>query len=933
MINRLKSNSIYVLVVIYLILYSSFVNAEEKIPFSDNVTMGVLDNGFKYYIRENNFPSNKVEFRLNVRSGSLNETEKELGIAHFVEHMAFNGTKNFPNNSIIKFMEEAGLVFGLDSNAYTSTDVTNYQLTIPADNKVLVEKAFAVMRDWADGITFDEKEVISERGVILEEERMRSDLRSRLAKQSKKELLKGSLYIERDPIGDRSIIKNADKSLVEGYYKKWYVPNNMSIVVVGDIKTEEAKKYIEKYFSSMKKNNTPKKADTNIPIIDGVRVNIISDKEAKGLNVTLSYFEKGVRPENYSNFKDLTLMQSSIAMLNKRITLKINEKKSNLLNFRGGVTQTNGGVRISSFNATFEKGTFDKSLIEFLTEIESVKRYGFNINELKEFKNGRITYLERAAKPDFRYESEKYAADICAYDSFGGYLTDFSQDKVLFERFFNDTNLTSFNRAFKELTSSPSVLLTVTIPESDLGKININTEIFKKIINNVSKSKITQEKYDYSDIKLIKEDVKKGEIVSQKKLKNLDAVDVLFSNGVRLIINYNKEEKNKFYAVGRKKGGSSILNDMDAMLLPVALKAVNLSGYNDVSARQLLSYMSNKQVNISLKATDYTFDIEGFGDTRDIETYFQLLYKYFTSGNINNDTLDSIIKSVKNEVSNDLKDNKKLFLREIAPKMYDSNYRKTYFLKEDISKITYDNLIKIFKDNYLDINNFVFVISSDLETDKVLELASKYISGIKKSDKKLVVKNRIVQVNNGSADGYGDTENRSEVNIFLDKSVGSYSNATYKMYPIRNILRNRLRETVREKLSGVYSISVILRYLDYPSDDFLGRISFTCDPKRKEEIIKNTMEIVEDFIEKGITKEELESARKAQILSIEKSGKENKFLSNNIALNILKNEEIISSKDIVNIVKEYDLDEINKLIQYVFKGHKTFIWSYNQKVK
>ena len=143
-------------------------------------------------------------------------------------------------------------------------------------------------------------------------------------------------------------------------------------------------------------------------------------------------------------------------------------------------------------------------------------------NELKEFKNGRMTYLERAAKPDFRYESEKYAADICAYDSFGGYLTDFSQDKVLFERFFNDTNLTSFNRAFKELTSSPSVLLTVTIPESDLGKININTEIFEKNINNVSKSKITQEKYDYSDIKLIKEDVKKGEIVSQKKVKNLD---------------------------------------------------------------------------------------------------------------------------------------------------------------------------------------------------------------------------------------------------------------------------------------------------------------------------------------------------------------------------------------------------------------------------
>ena len=173
------------IIAVWLITLASVaVYAEEKIPFSNKIIIGTLENGFTYYIRHNDFPSDKIEFRLNVRAGSLEETEEELGIAHFVEHMAFNGTKNFPKNSVIKFMESAGLVFGKDSNAYTSSDNTNYQLTIPADDSVLVEKAFAVMRDWADGVVFNEQDVADERGIIIEEERMRSNLRQRVSTQS-----------------------------------------------------------------------------------------------------------------------------------------------------------------------------------------------------------------------------------------------------------------------------------------------------------------------------------------------------------------------------------------------------------------------------------------------------------------------------------------------------------------------------------------------------------------------------------------------------------------------------------------------------------------------------------------------------------------------------------------------------------------------------
>lgn len=920
----LKKQLIFILTAFQLALISAAACASDAIPFSDKIVMGRLDNGLTYYIRRNDFPSDKVEFRLNVRSGSLNETDKELGIAHFVEHMAFNGTKNFPGNSVIKYMEDAGLVFGKDSNAYTSSENTNYQLTVPASDRVLLEKAFAVMRDWADGILFNEADIESEKGVIIEEWRMRSDLRKRISAQSRKYLLAGSLYPDRDPIGSVDIIKNADKALLEGYYKKWYTPGNMSVVVVGNIEPEKARELIERYFASMKKRDTPKKADSSVPLTEGVRVNVISDPEAKGVSASIVFFEKGERPSDFAGFKKLSLQEGTSAMLNNRMALKINEKKSGLLSFRSGVSQTNGGLRMSVFNASFQEGAFDESLREFVSEIERARRHGFYLNELKEFRDGNMTFLERAASPDFKYPSAKYAEGICEYDNFGGYLTEFSQDAELFKRFFDGVNLVSFNRAFADRVSSGSVLLTVTVPDKERKSINIDAASFEKLLADVSGAEIAAEKNDVKAVNLIKGDIKSGDLKSRVNIDNIDAVAAVYDNGVRLVVKRNGEEKNRFVMAARKKGGLSALGDEEARLFPVMVKAVSSSGFKDVSKRQLNAFMSGRQATLSLKASEYTFDFDGMGDTRDIESFFQLLHKYFTDAYIDPDVLSAVARGFENEIKIDGADRKKGFFRKIAPDMYNDAYRRTYLLAGDMTAATSERLMKIYKDCFSDPENFVFVFSADSDPGKIIELGAKYLGSLKPSGKKASVKSRGLEIRNGFAEGKGEVENKAEVSIFMDRRVKDDELGRYKIFPVRNALRIRLRQAVREEMSGVYSVNLILRYSDFPVTDFTGRISFTCDPERKEEILNKTVEVVNGFIKNGISAEELEAAKKAQKNAFESSARENKYWASAIAHDMLSGRKPLSVEELEKAAESQSVEDINKFIADTLKGYDSF---------
>lgn len=934
-----KQSRFYLLLVLFIIFLAAIAGckqlapvSDDRLPFSDQILYGTLDNGLQYYIRANDLPQDKVELRLNVRSGSLNETEQELGLAHFVEHMAFNGTTNFKGNDLIKFMEESGLTFGQHSNAYTSTDNTNYQLSVPAGNKKLLETSFSILRDWADGITFAPAEIEKEKGVITEEWRNRNGARYRMSILSRDYMMAGSLYPKRDPIGDMTVVASADRDLLKGYYDKWYTPANMSVIVVGNIDPKQIEQEIIKHFSSMQNRNTPTPADKTVPVTKGLRVAVISDPEATSTGVGLTYFYPEGPVTTYRQLKQLTLEQGAMSMLKSRVEAMRLESRTDLMNFFAYKSSgSENNISMARFYIVSDPDTIDADIKAMLVEIERAKRFGFTPEELNEYITTQKTFLDRAASPDYKYPSDSYAGSIAHYDTSGGYLTEFSQDKELQDRIFAETTLADYDKAFKKLLSSGSALVLITVPERDKDNISIDAAKFAAIQKDVSRMKLEAEAGVVPLDALVDQIPAGGAVKSTQRYDNVGGVLVTYENGARLFIKDNKIDRNRFALSARKEGGLSTMNDHDALYAALIPSVLSVSGFDGISWRQLQLYMADKKASVSPAATEYTFDFSGDGDSEDIETAFQLLYRYFTSATADKAAYDAFIKTYETSLKNAEQDKQTIFSRQATGKMYNSAYRRDYLLTSDIPNIDEKQVLELYKKNFLNPTAYIVVIAGDVDPQRVIELGRIYLGGFKPSDAKTKAIYRGVKLKKDfdRYEGYGDVEQRASVGIRLDKDVKAVGNGEYLAMLTRRVLSQRLRETVREDMGSVYGVNAGMGYTGFPEASFFGRISFTCEPSRKDEVINAVTKILNDIAENGVTERELEIAKNQQTLAYDNAGEENSYWANTISYDFIKGEPVLSIDETKALINGLTLRQVNSFAKEYMKNMRIFISVYN----
>lgn len=930
------------LVVMLSILAVGCFNKEDKsadngqLPLSDKIIIGTLDNGLTYYIRENDMPSDKVEIRLNVRSGSLDETEEERGLAHFVEHMAFNGTTHFKGNDVIKFLETVGLTFGQHSNAYTSSSNTNYQLSLPVDNETLLDTAFLILSDWARGITFDVEEVDAEKGVILEELRSRDTAGQRLRLQTIAYTMANSRYLERDPIGLVEVIENATPELLRGYYDKWYRPENMSVVVVGAIDPEQMKSLIVKYFAPFEKSEQPlQPADKVIPITDGLRFAVISDKEATDTSASLLYFYDDDALDTYAELKNFLLEMGAMNMLTKRVSNKILEERSDLISFRamrsGG---SNKNQSIARFNVSSTAETLEADIKNMLLEVESVKRFGFNIDELNEFLTTQKTFLDRASEPDYKYPSSKYVDGIVSYDTNGGHITEFTQDKVLYNKIFNETNVTSYGKMFNKLLEGTSQLVLIVVPESELEKVTIDIDGYKAIVEEVKQAEVTPEA-DIEAISTLVEDMPEaGKIVSREKYDNVDGELITYDNGFRMFIKKNDKDKNRYEFVANKIGGTNALDDVAKIKINMMPQPITSSGFEGISSIQLRRFMAGKDAKIMITATDNTFDYKGDGNVEDIETMFQLFHSYLTKATIDKVAYDAIAKTRLNALKGHERDKNTLFNRKVSENIYNDNYRRGYLLSTDLDSITVDDAMKIYEDNYLDINNYTMVIVGDVDVEQVAELGAKYLASIK-SDKPAqdIVDTGIrFKSKKGSYEEAGQVSNKSSVNLYMEGKDKVIEDGEHTVALARRIISQRLRERIREEMGGVYGISTRLAYFEFPEVTRFVSISFTCDPERKGEILKEINIILDKVTKDGVTQKELDTAKSQQDVTYDTVIEQNRFWVNRISSAMTDGDDILSVDESKAIYQKVTVAELNKFIKEYMDGLSVFTAVFNPEV-
>ena len=906
----------------------NFANEDGIIPLHNKVVTGQLDNGLKYYILENDLPSNKVEFRLNVRSGSLNETEKERGLAHFLEHMTFKGTKNFPDNTIVKFLEAAGLSFGPDTNAYTSFDNTNYQLSIPYDNESLISDAFKIFRDWAGDVVFKKEDFEKERGVILEEERVRDTYYYRMYEKRFKEMHNKSLFSERLPIGLINIIKNATIQDLEDYYKKWYRPNNMSVVIVGKIDPKYAEKIIIEKFSDLKNSDTPVAASREVEIVKGLRVKEIAENEAKFVQLEMNYFYPGKEDGTIKSYKHLLMLEAISSMFNRRVALDIKENKLDLQSL--GLYQEFLGNNYSSinFSASLNKGDYKKYLDVFLTEIEKVKRYGFSAGELAYFKKFKENEINNLAQDGYRLESKEYAELLSNFDTLGGYFTDFKTLKVITDKILNDLTLKDYNDLIKNIMSSEDRLFLTYLPSSLKNKIKFNKVDIEAALDVVSKKEIKKIDTESSLKSLEVKNIKPSEIVKKIKHENISATEFVYSNGARLFVKKDQNKFQEFNLYGSKLGGSSIMNNREVLLVGILEEALINSGFKDISNRELSEILVDKEVSFGINSYDYYSNYAGKGKTKDIETLFQLLHRSATAFEIDNNALEVIKDSYKLNLELAEKDKKVLFKRTVNEKKYNNNYRRSYLLSSDISSINKEELEYFYKKHWTnEISNFVFTVVGDVDVNAVGELGAKYIGSIKASENKAYTTDRKVRFNKhfGEINGKVENDYKSTLDFSLMKEGPKYEYGQFLSDIITQVLEIRLRESIREELGGTYGVNVGVYYSLKPTSIVEGYINLTYEPIRKKEIKKNILSIFNDFSKKGITQKELDIAKGILKNIYTSYGLENSYWASSISVDTIFDLKKYNISEIKKIFNNIKVEDVNKFINEYLKDSDMFI--------
>ncbi len=463
----------------------------KPIPPDPNIRTGKLDNGLTYYVKQNSMPEKRMEMRLAINAGSICETDNQQGLAHFCEHMCFNGTKHFPSNKMVDMLEEMGVKFGAELNAYTSFDQTIYMLKVPTDSILWINRGFQVLEDWAHEVSLDDKEIDKERGVIVEEWRMGLGADDRMQGKYIPVILKGSKYADRLPIGKIDIIKNFPYDTLRAFYRDWYRPDLMAVIVVGDIDPALAERKIKEYFGPIPKAvNVPPRIEYPVPANSEPLISVVTDKEASGFDATIFYKRKKSYDITYGDYRNQLMRTLYTGMLNNRLQEIAQKPESPFLYAGAGYGPFIGrSVDAYTLSVGAKENQIGKSLEVVLTENERVRKFGFTSTELEREKKDLISGYEQMAKEADKTESSSYADEYIRNFLTGECIPGIKKEYEIAKGYLPDITLADINNLGQSWTSDSNMVALVTAQEKEGVSVPTVEEI-KEIISGIQSSKI-----------------------------------------------------------------------------------------------------------------------------------------------------------------------------------------------------------------------------------------------------------------------------------------------------------------------------------------------------------------------------------------------------------------------------------------------------------
>jgi len=893
MIKKLPTSLVSLLMMVFV---SSSLLAQdrlsEKLPIDPNIKKGKLANGMTYYIRRNTRPEKKVELRLAVNAGSILEDDDQQGLAHFTEHMAFNGSKNFKKNDLVSFLQSIGVEFGADLNAYTGFDETVYILPIPTEKKENIEKGFQILEDWANGVTFDNGEIDKERGVVLEESRLGKGADDRMFRVVYPKIFQGSKYAERIPIGKDEILKTFKYDVIKRFYRDWYRPDLMAVAVVGDIDPVEIEKTIKAHFEHIQAPANPRpRALADVPARTKSEAVVVTDKEATNHLVQIFYSNKKAK-------EDLTLGDYRAYMIRSLFSSMLGQRMQELTQkaeppFIFGASYIGGWARgFEAFQtvAYVSKAGVEPAIRALVQENERARQFGFTAAELDRTKKSLMKNMERAYNERDKTESESLVSE---------YVNNFLENETIpgieneykyYQEFLAGITLEEVNQfAAKSVpNSTENKLVVLTGPEQAEFKIPTNAELLA-FADQAAQAQVTAYEEKAVAASLMAKAPTAGLITAENVNKDLGLTTLTLSNNVKVILKPTDFKNDQVVMNATRFGGQYLYDAKDRASAESASTVVTQMGVDQFSPVDLRKVLAGKNASVAPRIGSISETVNGQCSATDIETMLQLAHLYFTKPRQDDELFKSFVSKQQALYQNAVADPEFTFQDSVLTILYKKHPWAPRVPKAEIfAQINEQRALEIYKERFGNANGFTFVLVGAFDVQKIKPLITTYLGSLPSTSKTSTFKDAGVRPIKGSLkkEIKKGTEPKSYIRLFWNGEAPYSDSEQLKLQALSEVMNIKLIETLREDLGGIYGGGMYANLNKNPYNSFSAGMAFPCGPENVNKLITATIAEIDKIKANGPSEADLNKVKETWKQQYEVNMKDNTFWARQIIASV-----------------------------------------------
>jgi zinc protease len=904
------------------------ISEDKKIPLDPKVRFGKLDNGMTYYIRANELPEDRADFYIVFNVGAILENDNQDGLAHLTEHMAFNGTKNFPKKGVLDFLERNGVAFGHNVNAFTSLDVTAYNLNdVPLTDESVIDSSLLVLHDWSNYVTFEDEEIDAERKVVHEEWRTRRSADFRMMKELMPIIYKDSKYAERDVIGSLDVIDNCSYETLRSFYRDWYRPDLEVIIIVGDFDVDEMEKKVVSLFSKVPKAVNPTERPVyEIPNNVEPLIGIATDPEAQRNSIRVYYKHNIVEPEakNINYMRELLIRRIYNEMINNRLNELVQKENPPFIvgySAYSGMVRSKDAFMAVAFARDNEILT---ALNSVLIENERVRQHGFTQSEFDRTKKDILRGYEKAYKEKDKQKNNNYV-----WEYFSNYLTNEPTPGIEFEYDFAKNVLPKIK--LEEINALPEKWITdenIVVSITGLEKEGVSLPNEEEVLQVIAKSQnVKLDAYVDAvlDIPLVAIIPEPSPIIKTEELKDLGVTIWTLDNGAEVIIKKTDFKEDEILFEAFSFGGSSLVELDKISSADMTTTIASQSGAGEFDNISLEKMMAGKVLRLNSYISDIAEGFNGSTSPEDLETFMQLLYLKFEQPRFDEESYGAFMGRIKAWLQNTSTDPRTVARDSISFLMADRNLRKSPMNVEKLNKVVLEDIKEIYTDRFKDGADFKFYFVGNVDEAKLKPLVETYIGGLSnKSRDESWKDNNVRPPKDNAVNVFNISMETPKSTVFVNYNGKFKYNAENIVYlsAIKYILSLRYTETIREEEGGSYGVGVWTSKIKYPYEGFKINMQFDCDPERAQALKAIVFAEVKKLQDVGPKEVDVHKTIEYFIKTREEDLKENKFWLNALVSMDKYDLNTLEKSNYEEIVKGMTVKKLQKFADEIFGSSK-----------